>query len=266
MNQPCVTTKDAHRREELARPLTYRDFYMQLRSNVSLSDGHRALQALIKELDCQTIDWNEATTRLHIIDRILVECLGWPKTSDKFRVEVHADGQFQDYVLGSPESVVWEAKRFGAYFDFPADAGGKPTQSIKEIFGVSKTAERAMRQVQGYCNYSGIEVAAVCNGHQIIAFVAVRVGHSWLKGQALTIRNFQQLNEEFSLVWQCLSPDGIFEKRLLSLLTTGSTRSIPRKLLTQLLRFPAFRYKTELQVNLRALSELLPQDVVSHNA
>jgi hypothetical protein len=166
-------------------------------------------------------------------------------------------------VLGSPESVVWEAKRFGAYFDFPADAGGKPTQSINEIFSVSKTAELAMRQVQGYCNDSGIEVAVVCNGHQIIAFVAVRVGHKWLKGQALTIRNLQQLNEEFPLVWQCLSPDGIFEKRLLSLLTTGSTRSIPRKLSTQLLRFPAFRYKTELQANLRALSELLLQDVVS---
>jgi GTPase SAR1 family protein len=134
---------------------------------------------------------------------------------------------------------------------------------LSEIFSVSKTAERAMRQAQGYCNDSGVEFAVVCNGHQLIAFVAVRVGHSWLKGRALAIRSLQHLDEEFPTVWQCLSPDGLFEKRLLSLLTTGTARHIPRKLSTELLRFPAFRYRSELQANLRSLGELLLQDVVS---
>jgi len=134
---------------------------MQLRSEVSLSDGHRNLQAIIKEVGTQTMDWNEATTRLHFIDRLLVECLGWPKTPDKFKVEVHQDGEFQDYVLGEPGHIVWEAKRTGAYFDFPASSDRKQVQSIQEIFSVSKTAEQAMRQAQGYCNDSGVEFA-VC--------------------------------------------------------------------------------------------------------
>jgi len=201
-----------------------------------------------------------------MIDRILVECLGWPKEPDKFKVEVHTDGDFQDYVLGSPPLVIWEAKRSGIYFDFPADADKKSAQSISDIFAVSKTAESAVRQVQGYCNDSGVEFAVVCNGHQLIAFAAVRVGQSWLKGRALVIRSLQHLHNEFSVVWQCLSPDGIIEKRLLSFLTAGSTRSIPQKLSTNLLHFPAFRYKSELQTNLRALAELLLEDVISTEA
>jgi hypothetical protein len=62
------------------------------------------------------------------------------------------------------------------------------------------------------------------------------------------------------------TPDGIIEKRLLSFLTAGLTRSIPQKLSTNLRHFPAFRYKSELQTNLRALAELLLEDVVSTEA
>jgi hypothetical protein len=51
---------------------------MQLRSNVSLSDGQKNLQTILKELGSEVVDWNEANTRFHIIDRLLVECLGWP--------------------------------------------------------------------------------------------------------------------------------------------------------------------------------------------
>jgi predicted type IV restriction endonuclease len=239
---------------------------MQLHSNVSLEEGHRNLYKIIKEIGDTHVDWNEANTRFHIIDRLLIECLGWPKEPEIFKVEVHTDGEYRDYVLGSPEAIVWEAKRSGAYFDFPVDVHKKIDQSIEGIFAVSKTAEAAIRQVQGYCNSSGIEFAVVCNGHQLIALPAVRIGQSWLKGRALCIRSLQHFNEEFPTVWQCLSPDGLAAKRLSLLLTTGSTRTIPRKLSTQLREFPAFRYKTDLQTNLRAVSELLLEDIVSTEA
>jgi hypothetical protein len=157
-------------------------------------------------------------------------------------------------------------KAFWGVFRFSRGCSKKLDQSIEGIFGVSKTAEAAMRQVQGYCNSSGIEFAVVCNGHQLIAFAAVRIGQSWLKGRALCIRNLRHLDEEFPVVWQCLSPDGLAAKRLLLLLSTGSTRSIPRKLSTQLREFPSFRYKTDLQANLRAISELLLEDVISAEA
>lgn len=52
---------------------------MQLYSNVSVEDGHRNLGRIIKEVGNEHVDWNEANTRFHMIDRLLVECLGWPK-------------------------------------------------------------------------------------------------------------------------------------------------------------------------------------------
>jgi hypothetical protein len=125
---------------------------MHFRSNVSLEEGHKNLQQIIRELGDVPIDWNEANTRFHIIDRLLTECLGWPTLPHGFKLEEHLDGEYRDYILGSPEMVILEAKRSGIYFDFPVDAERKPVQSLQSIFATSKTAEIAIRQVQRYCN------------------------------------------------------------------------------------------------------------------
>ena len=138
--------------------------------------------------------------------------------------------------------------------------------NLKDIFAVSQTAESAIRQVQAYCNDSGVEFAVVCNGHQLIAFAAIRIGQPWLNGKALVIKNLQQMYTEFHTIWQCLSPDGVLEKRLFYTLGYGSPRSVPQKLSTKLLHYPSFRYKSELQTNLRALAELLIEDVISTDA
>jgi hypothetical protein len=69
---------------------------IQLHSNVSVEDGHRNLSKTFKDIGDDHVDWNEANTRFHIIDRILVECRGWPKTHETFKVEVHTGGEFHD--------------------------------------------------------------------------------------------------------------------------------------------------------------------------
>ena len=106
----------------------------------------------------------------------------------------------------------------------------------------------------------------MCNGSQLVAFIAQRIGSSWLKGKALVARDLQQLVEEFPIFWQCLSPDGLFERRLAQLLGYKLDANIPAKLSTRLLRYPAFRYKSVLQANLRAISELLLEDIVRTEA
>jgi hypothetical protein len=96
-----------------------------MRSNVSLSDGRRNLQTILSQLGDKDIDWNEANTRVHIVDRLLTECLGWSKEPEQFDVERYSNGEYLDYVLGAPAVVIWEAKRTGIYFDVPADADNR---------------------------------------------------------------------------------------------------------------------------------------------
>jgi len=43
---------------------------------------------------------NEATTRFHLIDRLLENCLGW--TLDQFELERAQNGEYTDYELGRP--------------------------------------------------------------------------------------------------------------------------------------------------------------------
>lgn len=75
------------------------EFKMQLHSNVSLEDGHKNLHKLIKDIGKVAVDWNEADTRFHVIDRLLIECLGWSNRPDQFKLEAHAEGEYRDYLL-----------------------------------------------------------------------------------------------------------------------------------------------------------------------
>jgi hypothetical protein len=176
-------------------------------------------------------------------------------------MERHADGKFADYLLGAPVAVVWEAKRQGDYFDLPADQSRRTIQLLRSIRLTSESASKAIVQVHGYCVTRGAEFGVVCNGSQLIAFLAIRIGHPPLEGKALIFRDLDQMCAEFHTMWQHLSPDGIAERRLHRLLTTGSDASLPAKPSSYLMQFPVFRYKSEIQANLRDIAELLIEDI-----
>ncbi len=193
---------------------------------VELHQGKSKLQSIIAAMPGYMSLWNETETRFQFVDEFIKYCLGWRMPD--IHPEAHENGDFLDYSLGTPVRVVWEAKRAGVHFDFPADAHNSLVRSIAGIFSVSASAKTAMMQVQRYCSAVGSEFAVVCNGSQIIAFIAQRVGQPWAKGRALVIPNLNILTNEFSQVWQCLSPDGIAERRLFRLLDTGTTANIPK--------------------------------------
>ena len=228
-------------------------------SSITLDEGRKAFERLLKENRDNVVDWNEAETRFHFINRLLVECLGWPRST--IALEQQLDDQFADYLLGNPVSTIWEAKRKGKYFDLPADVRRRSLQSLPSIKAVSKDASDAIIQVHEYCIRHGAEFAVVCNGSQLIAFLAIRIGSPPLEGQALVFRDLDHMSAEFPRMWQNLSPDGIAERRLYRLLTTGSEISLPPKPSSSLMRFPVFRYKTDTQATLGSIAELLIQDV-----
>jgi hypothetical protein len=84
--------------------------------------GRQALQRLadMEISDSQQVESarNEASTRYHIIDLLVTDVLCWDKSA--VNVERHEDSGYSDYELGSPPSLLLEAKKEGAHFSLPA--------------------------------------------------------------------------------------------------------------------------------------------------
>ena len=81
-----------------------------------------------KENLSRLIDWaktndadqkrNEAATRLHLIDCLLFDCLGWGR--EDCSPEERFEGKYTDYSLSRiAKKCVVEAKREGIYFELP---------------------------------------------------------------------------------------------------------------------------------------------------
>lgn len=236
-----------------------------MQATLTLAEGHTALANLITSTSLLSEDHrNEAQTRFDIIDRLLVECLGWSRElkSTKINVEVHGGGEYTDYELGNPRCAVWEAKREGSTFLLPPGTVRKSIQDIKSIVIHSKEAKAAILQVMSYAASRGVELAVVTNGHQLICFLATRGdGVPPLDGYCFAVDSLNGLDANFSMAWDLLSPEGISEKRYNRRLKLGGEQKIPPKLSSFLREHPKHRYLSSTQNSLRTLSELLLQDI-----
>ena len=101
----------------------------------TIADGQVALEALVKEINESKLDWNEAETRFHIIDRIIVDCLGWPRESIRLE-QGQKHRAFSDYELGNPRCAIWEAKRQNRTFELPADPLGNIVKDLPSVMAL----------------------------------------------------------------------------------------------------------------------------------
>jgi len=77
------------------------------------------------------------------------------------------------------------------------------------LFSSSSDIETATRQALDYGLHRGIPFGAICNGHQLIAFVASRQdGVPPLRGSALIFKSLQDMFERFHQMWDALSQPG----------------------------------------------------------
>jgi len=205
---------------------------------------------------------NEATTRLHLIDRLLFECLGWER-EDCVAEETH-EGTYTDYSLGQPmRLLVVEAKREGIYFQLPVGFAGR-TCSLKTLCQQSLELDAAIRQAIQYCQERGIAAGAICNGHQLIAFIGSRTdGTCPNAGRALVFVSLKDMEERFPELWQHLSRPGIQAFNLHSLLK-DVTQPPPSKLSQRIANYPGFKGRNQLQASLKILGDLFLQDIMTH--
>lgn len=223
---------------------------------VTAKQNLTSLIAKYSEIGCR----NEAETRFHFIDVFLTDCLGWERNS--IPVEKYLSGERSDYELGSPPCIILEAKKDSVYFEIPVRKQGSYLMSLRQLMALSKEANDAIEQVQGYCSKRGVRYAAISNGPQLILFVGTRTdGKAPVDGKALVFDGFQQINEGFALIFNLISPLGATSNKLLTFLDANGVSGIPAKISTKLSNHPSFRYQSASQNSLRMIAELLLEDI-----
>lgn len=112
--------------------------------------GRKNIEALYNWYRKNTGARNEATTRLHLIDTLLFECLAWDKRTDADSEERFA-GKYTDYTLKCPRrALIVEAKKEGMYFDIPSGYSNGRYQ-IKTLKRDVRFFADAFAQASGYC-------------------------------------------------------------------------------------------------------------------
>lgn len=206
---------------------------------------------------------NEAATRLEVIDRLLTDVLGWAP-EDLSPEEFHA-GDYVDYAIGRPiVRVILEAKREGVHFELPAGLAGKQSCAVASV-RESSSAQAALEQVIGYCQKRGVPIAVLCNGHQLIAFLASRQdGVPPLDGRAFVLSTPEEMVENFGLLWKYLSKEGVALSNLQRALAGRQARRLPPdKLSTRIVDYPGFRNRSRMETDLKILGGLFLQDLQS---
>ncbi len=210
---------------------------------------------------------NEATTRLQFIDRLLLDCLGWQP--EDITAEEHYGGEYVDYAVGRPvRYLIVEAKREGLHFDVPAGIAGSRIVNLKTITSYSDTNSSAVTQVLRYCQDRGVPVAVLCNGHQLVAFLASRQDSvPPLEGKALLYSSLEEMKADFPTLWDLLSKAGAaFSNIQRKLAPRSNGVAPPEKLSTRLMNYPGFRIRSAMETDLKILGDLFLQDLKDESA
>lgn len=226
--------------------------------------GREALRQLCATLESDVAaGLNEATTRHRFVNALLSDVLAWPP--EVITCEEHEQGDYLDYVLGSPQRyVVVEAKRAGQHFEVPSGVAGSRTLTLKTLYDYSAANAAAVDQVLRYCHKGGVPVAALCNGHQIVAFLGSRQdGVSPLKGRCVLFSSLNEMLDDFSSLWDYLSQDGVRAGNLKRHLGRGiQSTPPPERLSARLVDYPGARIRNTRETDLGILSDLFLQDLI----
>lgn len=232
--------------------------------STAYEDAKQALDQLISWYGEQPADSdrNEATTRLHLIDTLLTDVLGWPK--EQIVAEETYEGEYTDYSLGRPATrMIVEAKREGSYFGVPVGI----TSLIQRLSSLTegkdgRPLKAAVEQAAGYCARRGVQLAAVCNGTQLVAYLGVRTdGVPPLQGTALVFSSLSAMRENFSELWNNLSRAGVEARNLYVTLREGEAPSVPLPLSAQLPHYPGYKRRNDIQTGLQILADLFLEDI-----
>jgi hypothetical protein len=217
------------------------------------------LEKLIQEYSPLGELSNEAQTRFSFIDKFLEDCLEWPRS--EIKVERYEDGNRTDYECGTPRMLIVEAKKSQVPLKLPPKRN-KCRVGLSSLIAFDESTASAIRQVQTYGQSRGVQITAVSNGPQLIAFLASRVdGVSPLDGDALVFDGYDELLKNFSLVYESLAKAGVEERRLIQTLSKDAPATLPSKLSAYCLNYFDHKYSNQFQESLRNAAALVIEDL-----
>ncbi|MDR1389782.1 MAG: hypothetical protein LBJ31_07370 [Treponema sp.] len=213
----------------------------------------------IKLQECELFR-NEATTRIQLIDKMLIDCLGWDR--QYIETEQYFQDEYTDYELGIPQKrLVIEAKREGTYFELPAGFK-KEKCALRTICNLSTEFNDAIAQVTKYCNTRGIPIAVVTNGHQYIFFICNRQdGIAPSDGQCLVFPSIDNILSNFNLFWDVLSCAGVNNNKIYDILKGKYIIPAPDKLSQKIVNYPGNKNRNPIAAELQILGGLFLEDI-----
>ena len=118
-------------------------------------DGHANLASLIDSESAWLEKRNEATTRLHLIDTLFFDCLGWSRQEHAILEESY-QGEYADYTFLAPRKImIVEAKREGDAFKIPAGRT-RLEYALPSLLRDNARLKAAVEQAAGYCQQRGV--------------------------------------------------------------------------------------------------------------
>jgi len=229
---------------------------------VDFEQGRTQMERLVAwaNQNASGLQRNEADTRLHLIDQLLFDCLGWRR--EDCHTEEQFNGTYSDYAFLTPRKFVLEAKREGVYFDLPAGFT-KQSCKITTLTEPHPAIDAAIRQAMRYCQERSIPLGAVCNGHQLIAFLGSRPdGVPPMNGICLVFYSLEDMLSHFRILWDNLSRPGVSAYTLHTTLKGDDIQPPPEKLSSRIPGYPVFKNRNPFQTELKILGDLFIEDVV----
>lgn len=156
----------------------------------------------------------EQDARFKVIDRILVEVLGWPR--NEVATEDRAGTGFVDYKLtiGGFARAIVEAKREARAFGL----GGRNTGQAYKLDGVvfrDESIREGIEQGIRYCGQKNAELACVTNGSEWVVFRGSRLGdgRDSMEGMAFIFTSLGAIANEFKRFYDLMSYAAVREFR-----------------------------------------------------
>lgn len=142
---------------------------------------------------------SEADTRSKIVDKILIDCLGW--SENDIDREGHNSSGYYDYRVNLPGfSFLVEAKR--GYDDLILSKGSEKVTLRTLLTGNRPVIE----QIRKYCIARDLAHGVITNGRQFIICQFVNSnGKSWESNKALVFNGFEDIKKRFTEFYDNLS-------------------------------------------------------------